>query len=573
MALPELITNSSTPGTVTALTTLKAELKTGAKELEVEAAAPAALHAEGQFRIVLGSEILLIEGPSAATTKWKVLERAAEGSTEASHASGASVYHILTAKGLATLFLTAGSGVNLGQAGGVADGTTDNSSLLNELLKEGRDIYIPHGGEYAFAATLKIKASGTRIWGPGTLKWTGPENTNYIEVNIQKPQLITNFLLEGITLLTAGIHNIGQAIFIAGFGHVIRNVHIKNIGSEATAISVDNQAYVSTSVATTEAKEGEKAITLASLEILEVLTGKETAQKTPVAPGLIIVVAQGTTKEEVIEIVSVETSTKVITLAQPLVYSHAVGTEVGGPVTQQITIDGCTFQNVGLAIAVFASHGNKYSTPQFLRLTNCRLTGTLNGGISGAGARDCLIDGWQIIGSPSHVESAKQFVTFYTEPTLTERITITNCQSFGAARGEVRLVGSDHVIANNVFFGNKQRGAIGLSGVTGCIISNNIVDGAENETAGEGTGGSGIILSEHENSHGEKSKNGDIVISGNRITNCAEYAIEIDENSVSSSSEGVLVVANMASKCTKGNNCHVGKGVEKVKQHGNSWEP
>jgi hypothetical protein len=100
MTLPELIANSPVPGTVTALTTLKVELKTGAKELEVAAPAPAALHAEGQFRIVLGSEILLIEGPSAATAKWKVLERAAEGSTEASHAAGASVYNILTAAAL-----------------------------------------------------------------------------------------------------------------------------------------------------------------------------------------------------------------------------------------------------------------------------------------------------------------------------------------------------------------------------------------------------------------------------------------------------------------------------------------
>jgi hypothetical protein len=100
MALPELIANSPVPGTVTALTKLKAELKAGAKELETEAAAPPALHAEGQFRIVLGNEILLIEGPSADTTKWKILERAAEGSVEATHAAGVSIYNILTAAAL-----------------------------------------------------------------------------------------------------------------------------------------------------------------------------------------------------------------------------------------------------------------------------------------------------------------------------------------------------------------------------------------------------------------------------------------------------------------------------------------
>ncbi len=100
MALPELIANSSTPGTVTALTTLTAELHTGVKEMSVAAAAPPALRASGQFRVVLNSEILLIEGPSAATTTWKILERAAEGSTEAAHVSGTSIYNILTAAAL-----------------------------------------------------------------------------------------------------------------------------------------------------------------------------------------------------------------------------------------------------------------------------------------------------------------------------------------------------------------------------------------------------------------------------------------------------------------------------------------
>jgi len=100
MALPELIANSPVPGTVTALTKVKTELKTGVKELLVEAAAPPALHAEGQFRIIIDHEILLIEGPSAATTTWKILERAAEGSSEAAHAVGASVYHMLTAAAL-----------------------------------------------------------------------------------------------------------------------------------------------------------------------------------------------------------------------------------------------------------------------------------------------------------------------------------------------------------------------------------------------------------------------------------------------------------------------------------------
>jgi hypothetical protein len=112
MALPELIANSSTPGTVTALTTLTAELHTGVKEMSVAAAAPPSLHASGQFRVVLNSEIILIEGPSAATTTWKILERAAEGSTEAAHVSGTSIYNILTAAALKAALVASGPVIN-----------------------------------------------------------------------------------------------------------------------------------------------------------------------------------------------------------------------------------------------------------------------------------------------------------------------------------------------------------------------------------------------------------------------------------------------------------------------------
>ncbi len=112
MALPELIANSPTPGTVSALTTLTSELKTGVNEMSVGAAAPAALHTEGQFRVVLNSEILLIEGPSAATTTWKILERAVEGSSEAAHVVGTSVYNILTAAALKSALVASSPVVN-----------------------------------------------------------------------------------------------------------------------------------------------------------------------------------------------------------------------------------------------------------------------------------------------------------------------------------------------------------------------------------------------------------------------------------------------------------------------------
>jgi hypothetical protein len=112
MALPELIANSPVPGTVTVLTKVKTELRTGVKELSVEAAAPAALHEAGQFRVIIDHEILLIEGPSAATTTWKILGRAAEGSSEAAHAVGASVYNMLTAAALKSALVANSPAIN-----------------------------------------------------------------------------------------------------------------------------------------------------------------------------------------------------------------------------------------------------------------------------------------------------------------------------------------------------------------------------------------------------------------------------------------------------------------------------
>src|SRR5271154_3067142 len=96
MALPELTANAPTPGSAPLLTELSAELKTGITKVKVKAAPPAALQATGQFRIVIGSEIMLIEGTSSST-EWTILERKAEGSTEANHLINTAVYHYLNA--------------------------------------------------------------------------------------------------------------------------------------------------------------------------------------------------------------------------------------------------------------------------------------------------------------------------------------------------------------------------------------------------------------------------------------------------------------------------------------------
>jgi hypothetical protein len=96
MALPELVAN-----TFAAITTVATKLELGSTTLKVEAAAPAALQATGQFRIVIGTEVLLVTA-GASTTTWTVA-RAREGSTEATHAVGANIEHELTAEALRIL--------------------------------------------------------------------------------------------------------------------------------------------------------------------------------------------------------------------------------------------------------------------------------------------------------------------------------------------------------------------------------------------------------------------------------------------------------------------------------------
>lgn len=66
------------------------------------AAAPSALQGVSgdQFRTVIDSEIVIFDASQVSTTIWTALERGAEGSTAATHSSGASVFHDLTAAGL-----------------------------------------------------------------------------------------------------------------------------------------------------------------------------------------------------------------------------------------------------------------------------------------------------------------------------------------------------------------------------------------------------------------------------------------------------------------------------------------
>lgn len=79
------------------LTTLSAGVDADDTALPVDDAAPAELY-DGEFRIRVGNELMLVTGGQDTTT-WAV-ERGVEGSTAASHGSGAAVTHPLTAEAL-----------------------------------------------------------------------------------------------------------------------------------------------------------------------------------------------------------------------------------------------------------------------------------------------------------------------------------------------------------------------------------------------------------------------------------------------------------------------------------------
>lgn len=116
MALPEQIANSPVPGVTTPIANSTAAFKIGESKLKVNIKPPASLEAQGQFRILMNNEIMLvIKGQS--TTEWTV-ERKSENSIEEEHPIGTNVFHILTAGALETKFATVGIDATVGGPGG-----------------------------------------------------------------------------------------------------------------------------------------------------------------------------------------------------------------------------------------------------------------------------------------------------------------------------------------------------------------------------------------------------------------------------------------------------------------------
>lgn len=113
MALPELLINSPTPGSREALTTLELELSESGTEMTWVANVPVSLQKAGQFRVVIGSEIILCEAKAEATKKVKILERGAEGSTKAIHTIGSKIFAVPTAEALYNLLKEVGEPASL----------------------------------------------------------------------------------------------------------------------------------------------------------------------------------------------------------------------------------------------------------------------------------------------------------------------------------------------------------------------------------------------------------------------------------------------------------------------------
>jgi hypothetical protein len=121
VSLPELIANSPTPGRSVAITTLASgQSSTTSLTFSMAGAAPAVLQAvgNGQFRAVIDSEIIVFDATQVSTGTWTALTRGAEGSTKATHLSGASVYHYLTAGALAAVYAQVGTDGTVGGPGG-----------------------------------------------------------------------------------------------------------------------------------------------------------------------------------------------------------------------------------------------------------------------------------------------------------------------------------------------------------------------------------------------------------------------------------------------------------------------
>ena len=208
-------------------TRLAAPMLAGDLTATTAVAAPAALQG-GQFRVVCGSEIMIVTGGETTTT-WTVT-RGAEGTTAVAHATGASIAHVLTAVlpaevvdargGYATLGAKVKSrGWDIRDYGALGDATTDDVAIAAAIaaVSPGGRVLIP-AGVFDFSTTINPTGKAIIIEGVGA--------------PIPNTQSASRLNWTGLA---------GPAV-VMGESTILRNLEIKNSGTGAVGVDWDGGA-------------------------------------------------------------------------------------------------------------------------------------------------------------------------------------------------------------------------------------------------------------------------------------------------------------------------------------------
>jgi hypothetical protein len=186
-------------------TTLSSGCTSGATSITTAAAAPAALQG-GEFRIVIGSELLLVTAGESTTT-WTVT-RGIEGTSAAAHIAGVAVAHVLTAAGLVTAI---GTGVTISGLPAVTLPAGTDEFIINQggtskkvTLTQLRTA----GGEFA-SATAKVDTSETTT------------STGFADLTTPGPSVTVNVGASGkvrVTIKARVANTVAAGASYVGFG-------------------------------------------------------------------------------------------------------------------------------------------------------------------------------------------------------------------------------------------------------------------------------------------------------------------------------------------------------------------
>jgi hypothetical protein len=191
-------------------TILTSPMLVGDDHAHVLAAAPAALQG-GQFRAVIGSEIVIVTAGQSGTT-WTIT-RAAEGTTAAAHAAGVSVAHVLTAESL----LTAHTTFDVRAFGAVGDRVADDTAALQAAIDAasagiGGEVLLPTG-DYLITSGLSVTGAGVTIRGTGRTSAKIHTTSRTIDMLTVSAD---HFRMTGVSLNRAGLAaTAGSGLYLA----------------------------------------------------------------------------------------------------------------------------------------------------------------------------------------------------------------------------------------------------------------------------------------------------------------------------------------------------------------------